>query len=229
MTIKEAGHILINDNLPSQTRIAKASALLHKFIHSLVHVSTRFHAVVGEIPFEGERQAPAVMVPALYNIADAVFVEQPITRQRKNQSNPGWIDYWVYDQNYVFLIELKLNWIELQNPLTTHQELCKNWEIAQKQLQGISKSDIKNLAMESEKNVLKMAMLLALSESTEKAVYCRKNDLLELHNKLLLRLQPQPNWSCVWAFEEKLQKHEYDDESFDVYPGLAVMVRVEKV
>lgn len=229
--IDNAGYLLEQNDLPQDTEgIAHAQAFLHAFAPALVRATAKFYDVVENLPLDGERQVLSVVLPAMNKIAKAVYVEQPIRRKKpKQKGSAGRIDYWVYYQEYVFLIELKLAWISVKPHVRISKDARSLWAEALGQLQQISRKKAKKLAMHGDK-VLKIAMLLApgYQWSQQALAPLDQSTAFDLHQRLLadLTLPQPPNWNCMWALAPNLQTYKYSDGSTEVYPGLGIITRV---
>lgn len=64
-----------------------------------------------------ERQLHSILAPALSKFTGAFLIESPVNRNWSSISNEdyddshGWVDYWCYYRDIVFLIELKHGFI----------------------------------------------------------------------------------------------------------------------
>ena len=231
--IDQAGHLYEQNALPQEPGMTEAQAFLQQFSRALARISAELYEVIEELPIDSERQVQAVVLPAMQKTAQAVCVEVPIERKKsRRESVTGRIDYWVYYKDYVFLIELKLAWVAARPSINITSAASQYWAEILGQLKQIPKREAEYFTMPSGK-ILKMAMLLAPGyQSSKKQIEpFGKATALELHQHLLAALdknQP-PNWSCVWAFARHMQTYQYDEGSYETYPGMSIVTRVMPV
>jgi hypothetical protein len=230
-TIKNAGYFLEKNNLTQEDGMNKAAIFLQQIVEEFARACVKFYGVVEELPFiYRERQIHSMLLPAIAKVAQAAFVEQPITRKIKRKSQYGWIDYWVYYEPFVFLIELKHGWHAL-NSQKIRGATYQCWKKAIEQTKAISKAEAKALCIDPDK-VLKMAMLIVpcyqSSQSKDYLIPLDKAKITEVHEFLVNNLSPAPNWSCMWALHKKLQTVvEFEDNRNEIYPSVGIMVRAE--
>jgi hypothetical protein len=112
-TIRKGG-VIYQKNRLSQLReedgipaagIPTVKEFFERFTKAFIQVCAKYHSVTGTIPIEGERQTQSAVLPAMYEVADAVFVELPIPKRRKGykkKTGVGRIDYWVYLKECIY-------------------------------------------------------------------------------------------------------------------------------
>lgn len=178
----------------------------------------------------GERQINSVVLPAIYEISDAVFVEQPITRlknRKTKEEGSGLIDFWVMYGRNVFLIEMKHAWMSSKT-IDKRQDLENKWINVNEQINEITDAQAKELAYGKLKP-LKISILVAplyeSSKDEKKLVPKVKEDLTEIIDEFN-SLVPKPNFLSVWNLPAKMQgPYEYDDYS-ELYSNVVLAARV---
>ena len=234
--IGHVDHFLEENKLPPERRLPgarEASSFLERLTRKMAQACTTFYEVVGILPLDGERQIQSIVLPAMYQISKAVYVEHPITREtERKEKASGRIDYWVYYEQFVFLIELKVIWIkDWEKPLHLSDNYQRCWKSVLNQLLYVPKNEATWLAIEEGK-VLKIAMLMVPTyrwSATEIEPISRA-DIAEVHHTLSTTLKPEPNWCCTLAFPGVLQQLELDnEEGHELYPSLSVMTHIQTV
>jgi hypothetical protein len=114
-TLRSISTLQIHDTLTDGPAIRNVRQFLTSTAETFCKQSVSFYETIGEFPFTyRERQLHSALFPAIAKVADAAFMEQPVSRKSKTASNFGWLDYWVNFHTSVFLIELKHSWNSLR-------------------------------------------------------------------------------------------------------------------
>ena len=233
-TIKNAGSILIEDRLEDGPAIRNARQFLHDTSVAFVKHCIDYYDIVGEFPFiYRERQLHSALFPSIAKIADAAFMEQPVTRKTKDISGHGWLDYWILYHTSVFLIELKHSWnaIRTDSIRTTTQE---SWTEALTQLEKIQKDDdVADLSFTA-RSVAKIALMVVpffeTSKEKKALTVMGQPEIQEVFLTFVNGLKPAPNWSCAWLLHRKFQEKPVDFENrFEAYPCVGVVAMVKPV
>lgn len=191
----------------------------------------------GEAPFVfKERQLNSILAPALSNKADAFLMEAPVQRewsrihnQEYNDSH-GWVDYWSIYRGYVFLIEIKHNFISYKTGQITNN-IKENWRIALEQLDAIEeeakiRSKECNGVIRVVLHILPIYETVNADEHLDKSEYVR---MLDIHKLSLSELERSPNWSAIWKLHDDLVgPYEYIDTK-EVYPGILFLCNIYEV
>lgn len=139
--IRKAGSIAFADSLIDGPGIRNARKFLHDVSRTFAKSCVDYYNVTGELPFiYKERQAHSILFPAIAKVADAAFMEQPVTCKSKETNGYGWLDYWVSYGTTVFLIELKHSWQAGKSQRIT-KVAQESWQVALKQLERITSKE----------------------------------------------------------------------------------------
>lgn len=230
-TVKNSGHLLKQDNLKDGIGVRNSRDFLQKVVKAFIESCVKFHDITDELPFVyRERQIHSVLLPSITKVADAAFIEQPITRKIKKSSSHGWLDYWVVYGSTVFIIELKHAWCSATSNKVrkTTQEA---WKKALEQLKSVTPNEAKDLSLASS-NLVKMAMLVVpfyqSSQDQSKLTKFGKKEAEELFDGLLNGLTPKPNWGGLWLLHQRLQRPiRYNDGRHEIYPYVGILAQVD--
>lgn len=232
-TVGEIGSVFEYDNLLAGPGMPEAKAFLQQFSRTLVEMCAKFYDTIKDLPIEGEAQMQSVILPAMYQVANAVYAEQRVNRrQHKNQPSSGRLDYWVYYEEFVFLIELKFCWVtNYQSPVSLR--ILDAWAETLAQLDAVTKWESRDLAMRDNK-VLKIAMLMApgyqWASNKSGLKLPTEEEVAKGHKKLLKDLSPRVNWSYMWLLSDRLRWYQLDDGAgHELFPYLGIMTRVMNI
>lgn len=235
ITLRSVGAIGV-ETIPSQRSLKPAMDFLQSVAISFAQTSAHFFDEVREMPFiYRERQVQAQLLPAIHKVADVVFVEFPVNREREDTSGIGRLDYVVrYQQNVVIFIELKFGWVAV-NSIGLRQEVKSAWLEAHGQLEAIPVIDLEYVGDylgATRRRSIKMKLLVApcyqASTDASRLQPYDRTIALEINQRLVTQLDPKPNLSIVWALHERLQEHhEYDEARNEIYPCVAFVAGVE--
>lgn len=232
-TIPDAGKIFTTSTLlqlDEPEGVVATETFLLGFTKAFTEICPRYHSKVDTIPIGDERQTQSAILPAFYQVADAIYVEENINRKKhERKTSAGRIDYWVYYQDFIFLIEFKLSWVYLKNSVRMPAYTCRAWSDALQQLRQISKKDVEYSAMTSGK-VLKIALLMVpIYQQSPKKDHFKPfslSELDEVRQALLTELPvDKPNWICIWDLAEKLRVY-LEDDGYEFCPCIGIVARV---
>jgi hypothetical protein len=230
-TIENAGYVARMSRLPQEPRMQSAETFLQSITETFAQKCIKFYNLVGQLPFiYRERQIQSILLPAIDKVARAVMVELPVRRERIEGVFSGRLDYVVFYEEFVFLIELKFAWISASKQ-EIRKETKEAWLDARRQLKAISKSEVTDRGYDPEK-FLKIALLVVpcykSSKDQGKLKFMNESKAIEIHKTLVSNLNPMPNLSCIWALDESLQKvHEYAGGRKEIYPCVAFLTEVK--
>ena len=232
-TINNTGYFLEKSRLPQEKGMRKASAFLHQMTEEFGRNCGKYFDMVKDLPFAyRERQVHSMLLPSIAKISQAAFVEQPVSRKNNGNSQHGWIDYWVYYESFVFLIELKHGWHTLysQNVRTKTQQ---GWKKGIEQIKSISKLEAKSIGLDPNK-MLKMALMIVPHyQDSSKINHLTSLDKLKVtnaHNFLVNNLSPTPNWNSLWALNKRLQEvRSFKNSWNEIYPSVSFVAKVESL
>jgi hypothetical protein len=233
ITINNTGHFLEKNNLPHGYGMKKAATFLRKSTKGFALNCSKFYDAVKDIPFTyRERQIHSMLLPAIAKISQAAFVEQPINRKINGNSQYGWIDYWVYYEPFVFLIELKHGWHSLKSQ-KIRQSTLQSWRKAIEQTEAITRSEAKSISVDPNR-ILKISLMIVTyyqgSHTLEKLTPLNKNDVIAAHEFLINNLNPSPNWNCLWALNKKFQNAStFKDKRNEFYPSVGIIAKVAPI
>lgn len=229
--VGKAGKLFEVNHLPSTEEMSQVSEFLSRVTQEFARSCVTFEQAVGELPFVyRERQTQSILLPAIAKVANAAIVELPVSRKVKREVRSGRLDYWVYYEPNVLLLEVKQSW-QLIGGSKIRKGTQAAWTQALKQLKSISKAEAEGLSFEDSK-WLKIAMLVLpgyqASKEAEKLKPVELKEIERSYQVVMDRLLPPPNWSCMWALPAELQRvTEYWNERKEIYPGVGIFVRVE--
>lgn len=232
-SINKAGSTLITDHLQDAPAIRNARIFLSDMAVAFAKECVSYYDIVGEFQFMyRERQLHSALVPAIAKVADAILMEQPVSRKFKNISSHGWLDYWVAYHSSIFLIEIKHSWnaIKTENLRSSTQEL---WKEALEQLKEIPQTDVKNISFGSSSQA-KVALMVVpfyqASKDENKLQNYKKEETAEIYKQFLKEIKPAPDWSFLWHLHKDLQvTYEYVEQRFELYPCVSMIAKVESV
>lgn len=231
--IGKAGSLFEVNYLPSTEGMSQVSEFLSRVVQEFAQTCVTFEQVVGELPFTyRERQTQSVLLPAIAKVAQAAFVEVPVSRKIKRELRSGRLDYWVYYEPYVFLVEVKQSW-QLIGSSKIRESTQGTWKKAFEQLKSISKAEAEGLSFEDTK-WLKIAMLIVpgyqASKNAEELKPVERKEVERSYRVVMDNLSPAPNWGCAWALPSELQSvTEYLDGRKEIYPGVGIFTNVESL
>lgn len=229
-TIKNVGRICENNELKGPGSL-KVTKFLQEITHRFAKTCIAYYDATDELPFiYRERQLHSILLPSIAHIANAVLVEQPITRKSKDSSGHGWVDYWVQYKKDVLLIELKHSWFNVSSQ-KTFAVTKKAWDKSIEQLEKVTWSEAFNMALGS-RFVAKVAMLIVpfyqTSNDKNNLEFPNIERIDEMHLSLINQFSSTPNWSCIWQLHNRLQKkYILSDGSYEIYPCVGILAKVD--
>jgi hypothetical protein len=207
----------------------KSRDLLKEVARNFKKATTEFINATRDPPFAyRERQLHSILLPSISRIGKAVFVEQPV--ERKGELSDGWLDYWIKNKSFVFFLELKHSYISFRNKKI--RQITKNkWRTAWNQLK-ISDNDVEKLSMGL--NPIKISLMVLpyyLGSREENNLEPVKRSPEETENMLYNLLNefkgPKPNWICLWELKKNDQGPYEVRDSFELYPCVAFIAKVD--
>jgi hypothetical protein len=229
-TIRGAGYFYEANRLATVSGSKKIRTFLRTSAIEFLRVCVQYHRIINELPFiYRERQIQSLLLPSLAKVTRAVIAEQPIRRKIGKKVISGRIDYWVFYEPYVFLIESKQSWQSVSSK-RTRKDTKRAWSAALEQLKSISRNEMEQLSY-STKHIARIALIIVpcyqASKHKDKLIPHSEEAAIDILNTLSGTLKPAPNWSAVWAIHKRLQtNHEYEKERNEIYPFLAFLARV---
>lgn len=229
-TINNTGYFLEKSHLPQEKGMKKTATFLHQMTKQFANNCSRYYDVVDDLPFTyQERQIHSMLLPAIAKISQATLVEQPIKRKSNGNSQHGWIDYWVYYEPFVFMIELKYG-IQAINYSKVWKRTNSSWGNANEQIRSISKSSAKSIWTDTSKIIKIAAMIVLYYQSSTKADKLRpldKTEVIDAHEFLVNNISPTPNWNCLWSLHKKFQKvNDFKNDAYEIYPSVGIVAKV---
>jgi len=227
-TINSAGKaIVINDIAKGPASIA-APRFLDEFHNNYIKQCNKYFKMTEDIPFNySELRLHSVMLPVLDRVSDAVFAEQPISKNGRS----GRVDYLVLSGNQVYLIELKHSWLSYNSGSATNTTKSR-WNNAITDLADVSWEDAFSL-FPTVKTVAKIALMVVPLYDHSKVLDKLDKSygldiILEKYNKFSDQLKPKPNWTGIWALKEELAAPKlYKNGNYERYPAVALVAHVE--
>lgn len=232
-SIPNAGDVLCSSNLTEEPRVQQAQIFIRRVTEAFVQSCVKFHSKVGTLPFiYRERQIQSTLLPAIHSVADVVMVELPITRRGRDRDHRGRVDYAILHEDSAFLIELKFSWISA-TLRQLREETTLGWSKAWIQLNSIYVSEVRKYGYDPRKT-LKIAMLIVpcyqASKVEKKLEPINRMQAIDMLGMFTKNLDPSPNFSCIWALDERLQTiHYYAGGRKEIYPYVAIVTRVENL
>ena len=233
--IRNVGKIFFQDEMTGGSDIRYPRQFLADTAVAFAEGCKSYYDVTKEFQFAyGEKQVNSALLPAISKNADAVLLEQPISRKSNQNSSSGWLDYWVAYKSTVILIEVKHSWNAIRTNIVG-KHLQKTWHGALAQLKGLEKREVKGLAMN--RSAFKMALLIvpfyASSNDMEKLVSKKEDETQELFSSFVEKIKPAANWSCLWWLHENLQvKSTYQEGNsarYFLHPCVGMIAKVVSV
>lgn len=229
-TINKSGYFLEKNHLPHEKGMKTAATFLHQMTEEFGRSCRKYYDVLKELPFTyHERQIHSILLPSIAKISQVAFVEQPIVRKNDGNLQHGWVDYWVYYEKFVFLIELKHGWHALNSKkirVGTHQ----SWKKGVEQIKSISKLEANSICINPNK-ILKMTlMVVPYYRGSNKVNYLTpldKTEVTRAHDLLINSLSPVPNWNSLWALHKNIQEvRNFGNDSSEIYPSVGFFAKV---
>lgn len=189
--------------------------LLHHTIQAFAYHSRRFHDRTGDHAFAyREPQVHSVLLPALRDVAPAVFREHPKARDRST----GWVDYWLEHDSKEHWVEVK-HGFEHTRRTSFRVDEQKKWKHLLKQL------DEDRAQAEDKDEVWGIHIIVHYNlgdepeATTPDACWARHQAFL---SDLALHGSPA-RWSAVWLVPEDMQLADWDGRT-EQYPALSFFV-----
>jgi hypothetical protein len=229
LTLRSIGALQFQDNLTDGPAIRNVRQFLTSTAETFCKQSVSFYKTVGEFPFTyRERQLHSALFPAIAKVADAAFMEQPVSRKSKTASNFGWLDYWVKYHTSVFLIELKHSWNSLRTGAISDR--TQNlWTEAMEQLREIDAGEASELSL-SARSTAKIALMVIpffqTSSSESNLENFEQAEIIKAYTDLIEELSPKPDWSCLWLLHKRLDEPFDFGDRFEKYPAVAIVAKV---
>lgn len=231
VTLRGVGRMRTMDSVRDGKNMRKTRDLLQGVSRNFARGCVSYHDVVGEWPFVyGERQLHSILIPAIAKHADAVFLEQPISRKSIDAENHGWLDYWVLYRDVVFLIELKHAFFSIASGKLSDRQR-KLWSQAIAQLEGISSSQAQEIAHAG--GIVKIALMVLpfsrFSKHESRMVVHGESQMDQYISSVTGALDPHPDWACLWLLHEELQRYEEVTDGYEIYPAVCLTAKIECV
>ena len=213
-TISGCGSLEADD--PNTVRVVGGNLvarLLQRTSVRFAKRSKKFLDTVNRLPFVfGERSLNSVLLPSLGDCADAVTTEYPVRRRRTRGqgSGFGFLDYWVFHNHRLMMIEVKQVWL---NPSTRSvtDRVRRNWSVAIRQTDRIPltsiREDLNEMSLDAS-SVFRVPLLVAPFISTsgeEERIDYDRRILVYRHETLRNELSPRPNFSTLWLLKHDFQ------------------------
>lgn len=227
-TIRSVGEIHVEHSLSDGKGIRITKDFLSQLAIEFAKQAAKYIEFTNEAPFAfKERQLHSIVAPALSRITQAFLMETPITR-KWSDVNPdcyndshGWIDYWCYYRDFIFLIELKHGFVSSKSG-QVKKEVQNDWTTAIEQLSAV-KNELSTY-MKNSKGVIKLALdILPIFESTRHdapILHTTKDDLLSTQLAVMGTLNPTSNYCLLWKLHKNLVgPYVYQNKS-EYYPGV---------
>lgn len=234
-TIRGAGKVCFIKEIPDGPQVRITNDFLDQTIRNFTKLSAKYYDCVGDMAFAyREKQLHSVLFSSIAAVADAAFLEQPTTRKcnESKSERMGWIDYWCFYRNTIFLIEVKHEFNSALNGITREQGRIK-WQEAIKQIKNINDPD---LICADGYEIVKIALMVTVnfmgSKTQEKFESGELYQSLEESNdhmkSLRKDLNPRPQWSAAWHLHDNLlDPLEVDNNRWEVYPSVNFFAYVE--
>lgn len=225
--------IKILDTLEDYPGMDEFKVFFKKFIDNFMKESLNFYKIWDEFPFSyREKQVISVIIPAIHECTNNVFLEQPF---KKESGEQRFLDIVTADKNNnIYLIELKHAWNGKKDDIDNRVNY--EWETAIEQISDLNHNNLSNLFYFDNTNIFRIA-LLVLPTYLKNATSDKIMDLTseEYANSLFKQYQNdydeeyQANLIATWKLEnpEKFI-HEYKDEK-QIFPFVSFICRVEKI
>jgi hypothetical protein len=208
--------------------IRKMRRFFKNFCKEFAEYSLQYHRILGEFPFiYNEKSVNSVVLPALMNTGKKtfVFMEHPF---KKEDGTQRFLDFYVHNEDNLYLIELKHGWnSERTNGIT--QSVLSKWEKVHEQINDLTNKSITQLCIEgSYKNVFKIALLIMPVYSQRTADF---NLAQEYCTELRKNMEEnKANWFGVWKINEHNKyEHEFKNGEKQFYPYVSFIVYQEKI
>ena len=182
--------------------------------------------ITGElIYYYREQQLHSIFVPVIDEIADAIITEMPVDR---NNSNYGWVDYWIKYGSTIFLIELKHSYFNITSN-KFRDSSKKEWETAIKQIKSLNKV---NYLKTNNENIIKIALnVITLYKSSNSKT---KLDIYKIYEKInnmklekLHKQTYQPDFISYWIPPKKMADLNIEwEDGKEVYPAVMFIAKI---
>ena len=234
-TIPTVGKVHFQDEMADGLGIRNARRFLADTAVAFARECKSYYDVVKEFQFiYREKQVNSALLPAISKTADAVLLEQPVSRRCNQDASHGWLDYWVAYGTTIFLIEVKHSWNAIRTE-NIRQDQQAAWKEALDQLKRIHKRDVYGLS--EDYNAVKMALMVVpfycSHQDEDKSAPLEIEQTQESFESFVQHLKPAPHWRCLWHLHSDLQgPFSYQDEKstcYEMYPCVGLVANVVSV
>jgi len=235
--IRTVGDIYIDSSLKNGQGVRITNEFFSRLIEEFAKQSTLYIRATNEAPFAfKEKQLHSIVAPALSKYTKAFLMEPPVNRRWSSiskedlEDSHGWIDYWCYYRNIVFLIELKHGYLSSISGQVT-QNVKDSWEIAIKQLYVIKEAA--KVHAENSNGAFRVALsilpIYEVSNSENPKTINQTDILLNIQNKIEKELKPAPNWIGLWVLHKDLVGPYKYLNSVEYYPGVIFTANISEI
>jgi len=224
------GEIIFYDEIEDE--LSSSREFLTRVFKEFSVKCIKFFEITDDLPYiYSEKQLHSILVPVIDNIADAILVEHPTSREIKESttSSHGWIDYWVKSENIIYLIELKHSYSGLSDIVSFRKKLIDEWATANQQLEEIPKKNIGDFKINDNDNVIKIALQFnttyANSNDSDFSIEkCEKigNNIVENLDKDSVK----PNFIAHWNIPNNMKTEYNYINGSEKYPYLHMFAKV---
>ena len=235
--INKVGKLHVISTLADGEGIRKVRDFLSLLVTGFAKQVSVYMNETWEAPFVfRERQLHTFLAPTLSKFTDVFLMEAPVHRKWSSISSQdyndshGWVDYWCFYRNLVFLIELKHGFLSGRTG-TPNKNVKNYWVEAVQQLDVIQ--DYADIQSQDSGGAFRIALqVLPIYETVNDSmpkIIGNTDKLLEIQKNCMEAFKPEPNWSMLWQLHESITgPFEYANTK-EFYPGIVFLSRVSEI
>lgn len=235
-TVKNCGELGIEfENIRGRgARVARD--FLRKLLKRIVERCTEYYSQTEEHVFTyRERQLHSVVCPSIADITLGFLMENPLTRKPAGEEEyRGNVDYWIFYNNYSFLLELKHTYFAYSNADNPRKSIAKKFGRALEQLRSVRKNECRDQTFGNGLRKIALEAVVFCRGSKEECrlkIDLEGRDFRTLFKKLLrnTELEYRSNLRALWVLNGRLVEPVEYANSFKIYPAVAFIGNVSEI
>jgi len=224
--------ISIIDSIIDGKGIRSTRKFLKTVMENFAQESLSFYQLWGEFPFiYSEKQVNSVIVPAIHNYTNNIFLEQPF---KKRDNAQRFLDIVTSKGDNIYLIELKHSWNSKTQGTT--QGTNNEWKTAIGQIADINRKTIGGYFDCKSDTVFKIVLMVMptyLASHTQynildMSAYEYANELFEEYKLYSSKKFRADFVGTIKLNEPQKYEHEFSHGN-QIYPFVSFIAKVEKV
>lgn len=235
-TVKNCGELGIEfENIRGHgARVTRE--FLRNLLKHIVERCTEYYDQTEEHVFTyRERQLHSVVCPSIADITPSFLMENPLTRKPAGEEEyRGNVDYWIFYNNYSFLVELKHTYFAYNNADNPRKSIVKKFARALEQLRSVRKNECRDQTFGNGLRKIALEAVVFYRGSKEERklkIDLESRDFRTLFKKLLrnTELEYRSNLRALWVLDERLVEPVKYASSFEIYPAVAFIGKVLEI